>query len=196
VKRYCPSRRRVVMRKTFAIICSVAGLCCAGAGEPAAVTLNDLDGVARQPLEPAGKLASVVVFYGHDCPISNGYAPEINRIAASHTNFVFYIVQADADLTVAAAKEHAKEYDLRIPVLLDPKQQLIKLLKPHVTPEAFVIGSKREVLYHGRIDDLYAEIEKKRGTVTRHDLLDALDAIATGHPVKQKETPAVGCLIQ
>ena len=184
------------MRIFCVIICLAAGLRFAGAGEPPAVNLNDLDGVARQPLEPAGKLASVVIFYGHDCPISNGYAPEIDRIAAARTNFAFYVVQADADLTVAAAKEHAKEYDLRMPVLLDPKQQLIKLLKPHVTPEAYIIGSKREVLYHGRIDDLYAEIEKKRGTVTQHDLLDALDAIAAGQPVKQKETQAVGCLIQ
>ncbi|HEX4343334.1 MAG TPA: hypothetical protein VH255_08080, partial [Verrucomicrobiae bacterium] len=170
--------------------------CMAGTDESAPLVLNDLDGVARRPLEPAEKLASVVIFYGHDCPISNGYAPEINRIATSHTNFAFYIVQADADLTLAAAKAHAKEYDLRAPVLLDAQHRLVRLLKPTVTPEVFVLGKNHEVLYHGRIDDLYAEIEKKRGTVTQHDLRDALEAIAAGQPVKQKETKAIGCMIQ
>ena len=63
--------------------------------------------VPRHPLEPADKAASVLFFYWQDCPISNGYAPEINRICASHTNFAFYIVQVDPDLTPAAAKEHA-----------------------------------------------------------------------------------------
>jgi len=184
------------MRTICAILCLAAGLCGAGASEPSRVVLNDLDGVSRQPIEPADKLASVLIFYGHDCPISNGYAPEINRIAASHTNFAFYIVQADSDLTLAAARVHAKEYDLRMPVLLDPQQELIKLFKPKVTPEVFVLGKNRQVLYRGRIDDLYAEIEKKRGTVTQHDLLDALDAIAAGQPVKHKETKAVGCSIQ
>jgi AhpC/TSA family len=184
------------MQIICAILCFAAGLCFAGPGESTDLVINDLDGVARHPLEPAEKLASVLIFYGHDCPISNAYAPEINRICASHTNFAFYIVQVDPDLTLAAARAHAREYDLRAPVLLDPQHRLIKLLKPTVTPDVIVLGKNGEVLYRGRIDDLYAEIEKKRGMVTQHDLRDALDAIAAGQPVKQKETKAIGCIIQ
>ena len=141
-------------------------------------------------------LASVLIFYGHDCPISNGYAPEINRISASHTNFVFYIVQVDPDLTPAAARAHAREYDLRVPVLLDPQHRLIQLLKPTVTPEVVVFGKDDVALYRGRIDDRNAALGKHRGTATQHDLIAALDAIAAGQPVKQKETKAIGCLIQ
>ena len=184
------------MRIICAILCFAAGLCLADSGESSGLVFNDLDGVARRPLEPAGKAASVLIFYGHDCPISNGYAPEINRIAASHTNCAFYIVQVDPDLTPAAAKAHAKEYDLHASVLLDSQHRLIKLLKPTVTPEAVVLGKNGKTLYRGRIDDLYADLGKHRAAATQHDLIEALDGIAAGKRVAHKETKAVGCLIQ
>ena len=184
------------MRIVCAILCFAAGLCIAVAGESPGLVLNDLEGVPHHPLEPADKTASVLIFYWHDCPISNGYVPEINRICASHTNFAFFIVQVDPDLTPAAAKEHAREYDLHAPVLLDPQHRLVKLARATVTPEAVVFGKSGKVLYRGRIDDVYAAPGKKRASATQHDLRDALDEIAAGHFIKTKETKAIGCLIQ
>ena len=138
----------------------------------------------------------MLIFYWHDCPISNGYAPELNRISASRTNFAFYIVQTDPELTATIAKEHARQYDLHLPVLLDPKHRLVKSAKATVTPEVVVLGKDAQVLYRGRIDNLFAAIGKKRAAATEHDLLDALDAIAAGKPVKKIETKAIGCSIQ
>src|SRR5438046_6144687 len=100
-------------------------LCCAGSGWSRGFIFKDLDGVPRGPLDPTEKLASVLVFYWQDCPISNSYAPELNRIAATYTNCAFYIVQVDPDLTPAAAREHARIFDLHAPVLLDPKHRLV-----------------------------------------------------------------------
>ena len=65
-----------------------------------------------------------------------------------------------------------------------------------MTPEAVVFGKSGEILYRGRIDDNYAAFGKKRALATHHDLANALDAIAAGRPIKQKETKAIGCLIQ
>src|SRR6266481_3229640 len=84
---------------------------CAGAPrQPPGLALNDLSGVAHQPLDPKGKPASVLFFYWHDCPVCNSYAPEINRICAAYTNCAFYIVQIDPDLTPTEAKKHTTEY--------------------------------------------------------------------------------------
>jgi hypothetical protein len=184
------------MKIFYTVLCLAVGLGLAVAGESSGMTFVDLDGIPHHPLEPAAKAASVLFFYGHDCPISNGYAPEINRICASYTNFAFYIVQVDPDLTRAAAREHARQYDLRAPVLLDPQHRLVKFAKATVTVEAVVVGKNRQILYRGRIDNLYAGPGKKRAAATQHDLRDALDAIVAGHPVKQKETKAIGCVIQ
>jgi hypothetical protein len=147
-------------------------------------------------MEPAEKAASVLIFFWQDCPISNGYVPELNRIAASHANFAFYLVQIDPELTTVAAKEHARQYDLRMTVLLDPRHRLVHLTQATVTPEAVVLGQAGKVLYRGRIDDTYARIGEKRPAAQHHDLSDALDAITADRSVKEKETQAIGCLIQ
>jgi hypothetical protein len=185
-----------MMRFLCAILCFAASVCLAAAAPLPDVVFRDLADVPRHPLKPAEKGASVLVFFWQDCPVSNGYVPELNRIAASHTNCAFYIVQVDPELTPVAARNHAKQYHLSMPVLLDPKHQLVKLARATVTPEAVVFGKNGDVLYRGRIDDGYAAFGKKRASVRQHDLIDALDAIATGQPVKYKETKAIGCLIQ
>ena len=172
-----------------------AGLCSAGPSRLADIVFNDLDGVAHHPLGPDKKLASVLLFFWHDCPVSNSYAPEMNRIYGSYTNFAFYIVQVDPDLTPAAAREHAREYDLKAPVLLDPHHRLVKLAGATVTPQAVVMGKNGEVLYSGRIDDLYTALGKKRATATQHDLREALDAITARKPLKKRTTTAIGCFI-
>jgi len=181
------------------VFCSMllfaAGLCSAGPSRLADIVFNDLDGVAHHPLGPGEKLASVLLFYWHDCPVCNSYAPEMNRICGSYTNFAFYIVQVDSDLTPAAAREHAREYGLKPPVLLDPHHRLVKVARATITPQAVVMGKNGEVLYTGRIDDLYAALGKKRATATQHDLREALDAITGGTRVKKRVTTAIGCLI-
>lgn len=185
-----------MMRYLCAILCFAASLCLAATDRLPDLVFRDLADVPRHPLEPAAKDVSVLVFFWQDCPVSNGYVPELNRIAASHTNCAFYIVQVDSELTPAAARQHATQYHLSMPVLLDPKHQLVKLAHATVTPEAVVFGKNGNVLYRGRIDDNYAAFGKKRAVARQHDLVDALDAIATGQRVKLKETKAIGCLIQ
>lgn len=184
------------MRSLCAIFCLTAGLCVAGPEPSSKVVVNDLDDVPRRPLEPADKIASVLVFYWQDCPVSNSYAPELNRIAVSHTNFAFYIVQVDPELTPAAAREHARKFDLHAPVLLDPQHRLVRLTKATVTPEAVVIGKQGQVLYRGRIDNGYVALEKKRAATTEHDLIEVLAALVAGKPLEKTETKAIGCLIQ
>ena len=183
------------MRVVCASLCFAAGLSVAVPAGWSGLTFNDLDGVSRHPLEPGGKVASVLFFYWQDCPICNSYAPEINRICDSYTNLAFYIVQVDPDLAPAAARKHAAEYDLRVPVLLDPRHRLVKLAKATVAPEAVVLGKNGQALYRGRINDLYAALGKKRAAATQHDLREALDAIMAGKAIKRRETKAIGCLI-
>jgi hypothetical protein len=62
------------------------------------------------------------------------------------------------------------------------------------TPEVFVLDVSRAVVYRGRIDDQYA-IGIHRPSPTRHDLVDALDAVLAGRPVAAPRTNAVGCKI-
>jgi hypothetical protein len=184
------------MRFGISILLFVTGVCLATAGQAPRMGLNNLDGVERYPLEAGDKAGSVVIFYSHDCPVCNSYAPEVNRLCATYTNFAFYVVQVDRDLTAAAAKEHARAYALRPTVLLDPPHRLVKLAGATMTPEAVVFGKEGQILYRGRIDDWYAAVGKRRASARHHELREALEAVSKGKRVKVKETEGVGCFIE
>jgi hypothetical protein len=146
--------------------------------------------------DPAAK-AVALVFVLADCPIANGYAPEINRLCAAYgpRGVRFFLVQVDEDLSSRAAAEHAREYGYTCPVVLDGGHVLVRRAGARMVPEVAVFGRDGERKYFGRIDDLYAELGKRRARATSHDLRDALDAVLAGRPVARPVTPAVGCFI-
>ncbi len=73
------------------------------------------------------------------------------------------------------------------------RNELAALFAPKNFPEAFLVDPSGTVRYRGRIDDLYSDLDKKRSEPTHRDLLDAMTAIATGHPIAVPETKAIGC---
>jgi peroxiredoxin len=174
-------------------------LACAGAGAKTAPSLEvrDINGVARRPLELGEAKAVVILFIAADCPIANGYAPEINRICAEYEpkHIAFFLVHGDPGLSEADARKHAREYGFTCPVVIDREHELVKRLGAMVTPEAAVVGVDGAILYRGRIDNLYLALGKKRFEATTHDLRAALDAVVAGREVPVPRTTAVGCAI-
>lgn len=154
-------------------------------------------GTLRAPLDLGGARAAVLIFAGVECPVSNGYSPEIKQLCDEYIKrqVKFYLVYADEDLSAAAAREHASSFGIDCPVLLDPRHELSRLLGATITPEAVVAGPGGNVLYRGRIDDLYVTLGRRRYEARTHDLKDALDAVLAGRPVANPYTEAIGCSI-
>jgi hypothetical protein len=164
------------------------------------ITLRDVTGIVRKPLDPEASRAKagVVFFLSHDCPISNSYAPEINRITSAYGGegkFTFSVVHPYAELTPSEAMKHAKEFNLTVPVFVDTTKVLTERAGARVTPEVAVIDAAGRVLYRGRIDDKWVDYGKGRPEPTVRDLRNALDAILAGRPVPVERTDAVGCPI-
>ena len=149
---------------------------------------------AAAPLSAAEPIR-VMVFTTTDCPISNRYAPEINRLAARFAGRVTFVlvypVGADSPDVI---REHQKKFGYSLESLRDTRHELVKRTGVTVTPEVAVMAGERMV-YRGRIDDRYIDLGRDRITPTRHDLEDALEAVLAGKPVAQKETRAVGCFL-
>jgi thiol-disulfide isomerase/thioredoxin len=170
---------------------------CAGSVFGASLSLQDINGVSRSPLKPDGK-ASVLFFVTSDCPISNSYAPEIQRICADYgpKQVSCNLVYVDPDLTPADVKKHVKEFGYAgVPAILDSTQKLVQAIGATTTPEAAVVGPSGRVLYRGRIDNVYASLGKRRPAATEKDLRKALDEVLNGKPVSTPETKAIGCYI-
>jgi len=159
------------------------------------LAMRDCAGNLRRPFDTKEQKATVLIFIARECPISNALAPEINRITAAYTNFAFYLVHADPEVTPEQACQHARDFLLQAPVLTDPEHHLVKAVRASMTPEAVVLDAHRKVLYRGRINDLFAALGKKRPAPTRHDLREALDAIEAGKSVPTAQTKVIGCYI-
>lgn len=151
--------------------------------------------LAGASLSAAAPTPTVWVFTTTDCPISNRYAPEIERLAAKfkgRAKFVLvYPAQHDSP---AMIREHVKKFAYSMETLRDTDQKLVKLTGVTVTPEVAVMQGDR-VVYRGRIDDRYLELGRERALATTHDLEDALTAVIAGKAVAHRETQAVGCFL-
>ena len=141
--------------------------------------------------------AVVLLFIGNDCPISNGYSKEIVRLCKEYMpkKVAFCVVYAEADISQDHARKHAQDYGYCCPAILDPKMTLALKVGARVKPETAVLSPKGELLYLGRIDDIYADFGKKRAEPTCRDLKNALDAVLAGNPVPVARTKAIGCYI-
>lgn len=149
---------------------------------------------AIAPLSAADPIR-VLVFTTTDCPISNRYAPEIQRLAVRFGDkATFVLVYPVASDSPEVIREHHKKFGYSLEYLRDPGLHLVKRTGVAVTPEVAVMRGT-ELLYRGRIDDRYVELGRERPQPTTRDLQDALDAIISGKPVAVRETRAVGCIL-
>ena len=140
----------------------------------------------------------MLFFISSDCPISNSYAPEIQRLCSEYRmkGIACQLVYEDVGLDTTSMRKHLNEYRYDgMPAVIDSNRKIANRAKATVTPEAVVIDSHGEIRYRGRIDNFYAALGKPRQQVTAHDLRDALDAVLAGKPVLNPETKALGCYI-
>ena len=82
------------------------------------------------------------VFVLQDCPICNGYAPQIQRLASefSSQGSRFYLIHVDPMLTLDGARKHAKDFGYSIPVLIDAHHELVARLGVIAVPTAVLFG--------------------------------------------------------
>lgn len=153
----------------------------------------NLSGAKVDPLAKGGTV--VLIFMRTDCPVSNRYAPTIKALSQQYAGKAqFFLVYPDGSESAANINKHLQEYSFQITALRDPNHALVKLSKVQITPEVAVFNGKRELIYHGRIDNWYEDFGRARPQPTTHELDEAIRASVNGSP-----TPAsvggVGCYI-
>jgi hypothetical protein len=187
----------MTMRTTRAVILTAIGTALvAGAGD-GSLRIRDTDGTLRSPFAVVGR-AAVLFFIATDCPISNFYAPEIQRICGDYGTkgvscSLFY---EDVQVGPNAVRKHLMDFQYRsFPAFIDANRKVSTKVNATVTPEAVLLDREGKIRYSGRIDNFYADLGKPRRQATVHDLRDALDAVLEGKPVAVAETHPVGCYI-
>jgi len=154
----------------------------------------DLAGNAVDPFTGGNRL-TVLIFVRTDCPLSNRYAPEIQRLASTFASrgVNFWLVYPDKAETAANIRDHVAAYGYALPALRDTHHFLVRKAEVAVTPESAVFRGDK-LLYHGRIDNRVQDFGQTRVVVTTHDLQDTISAALQNKPVP-RATEAVGCYI-
>jgi len=181
------------------------GAAFASAAEPSKVDIGhlnllDANGQKHSLESNSRRTGTAFVFLSSECPISRQYIPELNRLqqaASSAAGEVgFFGILSDSSITRQAAAKFIDEFKISFPVLFDASGEMSAIFQPDHVPEAFLVNPTGDIVYRGRIDDLYPEIGKRRAEPKVRDLLDAVNALAEKRPIPNPRTTAVGCLFE
>jgi thiol-disulfide isomerase/thioredoxin len=157
---------------------------------------TDLDGRAVDPFQAARGKVIVFIFVRTDCPVSNRYAPTIQQLSAKYSGkAAFWLVYPSKSESADTIRKHDREFGYQLPALRDPQRVLVKAGSARITPEAAAFDAQRRLVYHGRIDNLYADFGHARKAATTHELDEAIRAALDGKTLTAAEKPAVGCYI-
>jgi hypothetical protein len=165
--------------------------------EPLAV---DLNGRPIADLAPAGARAVVLFFAASDCPISNRYIPEVQRLAKQFEplGVRVWFVYPDPGDDAKIVRAHGLEFAITASTALDTRQTLTRMAQVTITPEAAVFvpqGTGLREVYRGRIDDRYLALGTERPQATHHELQEAIHAVLAHKPIPQPKGPPIGCSI-
>jgi len=185
----------MLLRAIAVVLCCVPMV--ASAAQPLA---ENLDGAPVIRLDSPGTRAVVLFFAASDCPISNRYIPEIERLDRAYFSegVRFWWVYPNPADTREVVQRHDAQFDIAGDIALDTQQHLTRMAGATITPEAAVFvptGDQLREVYRGRIDNRYLSLGSERPRATRHDLEDALRAVIAGKPVPRPGGPPVGCSI-
>jgi len=146
------------------------------------------------------KSALLVMFICNHCPyvqhvrsglvaLGNDYAAaDIGIIAISSNDSDAY-----ADDGPEAMKAEAVEFGYAFPYLFDETQEVARAYTAACTPDFFLFGPSRDLVYRGRMD---ASRPGSDLPVTGEELRAAIDAVLAGEAVASDQMPSIGCSIK
>ncbi len=196
--RSTPTRAIMLVVKWFAGWVAALGVCtCAWGQAGFELDLRDSQGRVHPTAEVGSAKATVFAFISPECPISNAYIPELNRIAREYAGrgARMFGVHSDPKVTASAAQAHAAKFGIGFPVLLDGGQRLARRLGATRTLEVAVVLPDGRRAYLGRVDDRTPDFGQTRPRPRRQDLRLALDQVLAGKPVTVAVTRSIGCAI-
>lgn len=137
----------------------------------------------------------VVVFYSPQCPVCNAnlfYLQKLEKKYHGQVNWEIILPQLVTQKQFSAFKKKMPPIAL---VKYDRSNELVKQYKASVTPEVFLVDSLNNVIYSGKINNLFETVSTKRPTATENFLQNAIDSALVGKQIQIRRTEPIGCII-
>ncbi len=165
-----------------------------GDAAPAWSDLPGTDGKTHSLTDLKDTPVVIVVFTCNSCPFARDYEDRIMAVAKAHAKDAAVVainVNRVAEDSLEKMQERAKDRGFPYAYLYDQTQQIAKAYGATFTPEFFVLGPKRKIVYMGGLDDNSNPAEVK------HNYLEpAIEAALKDAKPATTETVARGCLIR
>ena len=141
----------------------------------------------------------LIVFTCNHCPYAMAVWPRLIRLADYAKNLKINTVAINPNINPDYPEDSPPkmaqkigEWGICFPYLIDETQQTAKAFKAQCTPDIYLFDKNRKLVYHGRIDDNWQDEHK----VTKEELKEAINNLATGRPISSAQRPSMGCSIK
>lgn len=159
--------------------------------------LLDQNGESHELYYLSDMKAVVIMVHGNGCPIVRNALPTLKEIRDTYQgkDVAFLLLNANLQDDRDAIKQEATEFLVDFPILVDEMQLVAEAFGVTRTAEVYVFDPKSwQLTYRGPVDDRLAYGAQKP-KADKHYLVDALDAMLAGDPVKVSKVDAMGCLV-
>ncbi len=139
----------------------------------------------------------VYIAISEECPISIAMVDDLKNLNSQFNNDVgFTLVFPMQTSDTLSAQQFLKEYEIvGYAIMVTNANKFCNNNGLTITPEAMVLSKEKEIIYRGRINNLYLSPGKKNHQSNKLDLRDAIfTAINNGIP-KSIWPKAIGCFI-
>jgi peroxiredoxin len=161
--------------------------------------LPGVDGLTYSLESFSEKKVLVVIFMCNHCPYVKAVLKRLIALQGETKAKGVQLIGINAndaerypDDSFASMQKITKAENINFPYLFDATQETAKAYDAVCTPDIYVYGAERKLLYRGRIDDSWEKEEK----VTQRNLKDDLDCIVAEKEVLQEQIPSMGCSIK
>ncbi len=152
----------------------------------------------RYTLEEFDSKTLLVVFMCNHCPFVKARINDLTKLQLSFSGQDLQIIGINSndpsyeDEGYENMVKFSKEYDLNFPYLFDPSQEVAKEYGAVCTPDPFLFNSKRELEYHGRINDAMEPTSIPTKEIMKENIKKILD----NKTIENDFDPSIGCSIK
>lgn len=165
-----------------------------GASAPVWSNLPGTDGKRHSLEDLKDTKVVVVVFTCNSCPVAAEYEDRIIAFAKKYAGDVAVVainVNRIEEDNLEHMRDRAESKKFPYRYLFDESQKIAKDYGATYTPEFYVLGPDRKVVYMGGMDD-----NSDPAIVMENYLEPAVESALKGMPPKTTETRAIGCRVR
>ena len=162
-------------------------------------TLKDPGGKEYKSDGLYGERGLLVVFTCNHCPYAQAVWPRVIRLGVYAKGLKMGIVAINPNINPEYPDDSPEmmikmiqERRITFPYLVDETQEVSRIFKAQCTPDIYLYNKDHALVYHGRIDDNWRDED----SVTREELKEAMNKLASGQPNVEKQYPSMGCSIK